>query len=133
MAGRPVGAFCPFLSGRDNLRASPGGAGSAITERAWSSDKPDWPNAPGTPGPGRPQLRHAATDGRARGGRDFSDERDTARMLYRRAGQCLKRQGKQRIARENRCGFTELLVAGGTAATQIVAEDHPAQHPDALP
>src|SRR5262249_26346717 len=27
----------------------PGGGGSAITEWRWCSDKPDWPNAPGTP------------------------------------------------------------------------------------
>jgi hypothetical protein len=32
MAGRPMGAFCPFLSDRDNLRVRAGGLGSAVTE-----------------------------------------------------------------------------------------------------
>src|SRR5215813_12578886 len=44
-------AFYPFLSGRDNLPRWPGGVGSAITEWTWCLDKPDWPNAPGTPWP----------------------------------------------------------------------------------
>ena len=40
-----MSAFCPFLSGRDNLRAVARRC-SGITEWTWCSDEPDWPNAP---------------------------------------------------------------------------------------
>jgi len=49
MVGQPMGAFYPFLSGRDDFGRWPGSAGSAITEWMWCSDKQDGLNALGTP------------------------------------------------------------------------------------
>ena len=51
MVGQPMGAFYPFLSGRDDFGRWPGSAGSAITEWMWCSDKQDGLNALGTPWP----------------------------------------------------------------------------------
>ena len=82
MAGRPVGAFYPFLSGRDNLRA---------VARRWGLGDHRVEVVLGQAGlaerrgrRGRLQLRHAATAGRGRGGR--SPARFTLSCLRAKTG-----------------------------------------------